>query len=177
MTIDLPPRDRRIHVFAVSDGGEAIPHQTYLGGTASDGAALRAALGAQIDPTHAEVFAISDILPMTLRDYLSQAHDIPPANLVADAAKLDALSGDVVVLAPAALEGVSVLQPAAHLTHMGAYDPVEADDTPRPLPRAVKEPETAAPDTTKGGGALGRPTIAAIVAAALVVAVIVFVLL
>ena len=68
---------------------------------------LAEAFGAALDPTHVEVFAVTDVAPMGLRAYLVQAHDIPAATLDADAARLDALEGDVVVLAPRAVEGIS----------------------------------------------------------------------
>ena len=174
MAIDLPLRDPRVHVLSVSDGGPAIPHQTYLGGTAAAGDALRDALGAGVDPAHTEVFAVADVAPMGLRDYLAQAHDIPLERLAPDAAKLDALSGDVVVLAPRAVEGVRRLEPAPHLTHVGAYAPAAVDDRPRELPPAAREPGLAEPAPRErrsgpGGRAVVWIVLAAVALAALVV--------
>ena len=113
MTFPISPNDPRIHVFSVSDGPVKLAHQTYLSrlGAEADGTPLEEALGATVDATYVEVFAVRDVDPMGLRAYLTQAHDIPDAVLSADAARLDGLSGDVVVLAPRAVEGVEALAP------------------------------------------------------------------
>ena len=176
MPLDLPPRDRRVHVLSVSDGGPRIPHQTYLGGTTEAGEALREALGAEVDAAHAEVFAVRDVAPMGLRDYLAQAHDIPPDRLASDAARLDGLSGDVVVLAPRALEAVRRLEPAPHLTHVGAYAPAEVDDTPRQLPPAAREPKLAEPAAPGPAGGTRTRTILMAVLAGLALAVLIVLL-
>lgn len=174
MALDLPPRDQRVHVFAVTGEGPPIPHQTYLGGTAPAGEALRAALGAdEVDTTHAEVFAASDIAPMSVRDYVAQAHDVPQANMAGDADALDTLAGDVVVLAPRAVERVRRLDPGPGLRHVGAYPVAEADDTPRELPPAAREPRLAEPERRSSGPAMSRGTILAIVLAGLAVAALV----
>jgi hypothetical protein len=154
MTLALTPRDPRIHVFSVSDGALKLTHQTYLSRLSEEVSAtsLEAAVGGAIDPTYAEVFAVEDVAPMGLRAYLAQAHDIPDPVLAADAARLDALSGDVVVLAPRAVEGLQTLTPRPELTHIGSYAPAEADDSPRSLPRASKSPHLETP-----GAAVGNP--------------------
>jgi hypothetical protein len=143
MTYPIPPRDDRVHVFSVSDGPLKLEHQTYLSRLIEpgDGPSLEEAMGAPIDATYAEVFAVSDVASMGLRAYLAQAHDIPEPTLAADAARLDALSGDVVVLAPRAVEGVEALSPLPEITPIGAYASAEADAAPRPLPRAEARPE------------------------------------
>lgn len=171
MTFPLTPRDPRIHIFSVSDGALKLAHQTYLSQLAGpgDGPSLAEAFGAEIDATYAEVFAVRDVQPMGLRAYLAQAHDIPEATLAADAARLDALSGDVVVLAPRALEGLDALEPRPELTLIGSYAPAEADNAPRDLPPAVKEPSRVTPEAA-GRGPIAPRTIALIVGAALVLA-------
>ncbi len=146
MTLTLPPRDPRIHVFSVSDGAMKLAHQTYLSRlteTPADATPVTEAVGAPVDTTYAEVFAIADLAPMGLRAYLAQAHDIPEDNLAPDAAKLDYLSGDVLVLAPKALDDLTELDPRPELTFIGSYSPAEADDTRRELPPA--RPATAEP--------------------------------
>lgn len=157
MTYPIPLRDPRIHVFSVSDGALKLDHQTYLSRLTEpgDGPSLDEAFGAAIDATYAEVFAIADIAPMTLRDYLAQAHDIPQDALSPDAAKLDALSGDVVVLAAGAVAGVETLAPRPELTAIGAYAPVQANrqaDLPKadlsPGP-AAEMPPAAAPEGSR----------------------------
>ncbi len=177
MTFSLTPRDRRIHVFSVSDGPLKLAHQTYLSRLDGEGGAmpLTEAFGAPVDATYAEVFAVGDVAPMGLRAYLGQAHDIPEPTLAADAARLDALSGDVVVLAPRAVEGIAALEPRPELTHIGSYAPAEVDDAPRDLPRAVKEPSRVTRDPGRGPK-LSPGTIAAIVVAGLLLAALVLLL-
>ncbi|CTQ49781.1 hypothetical protein [Jannaschia donghaensis] len=177
MTLTLTPRDPRIHVFSVSDGPIKLAHQTYLSqlSAEAEGTSLTEVLGAQIDATYAEVFAVQDVQPMGLRVYLGQAHDIPEEALAADAARLDALSGDVLVLAPRAVEGLESLSPRPELTHIGSYAPAEADNAPRDLPPAAKEPSVVADDPIPQSG-LSKTTIGLIVGAALVLAVLIFLL-
>lgn len=176
MTFEIQPNDPRIHVFSISDGQLKLAYQTYLSRLSADaeGTPLTTALGAQIDPTYAEVFAVRDVEPMGLRAYLAQAHDIPVASLIEDAARLDGLSGDVVILAPRAVEGLSELHPLAELTHIGSYAPAEADNTPRDLPPAVKEPSVV--DAARPAAAPGpsKAVITAIVIGALFLAALVF---
>ena len=174
MTIELPPRDLRVHVLAVTGDSGAIPHQTYLGGSVSDGEALRDALGADVDTTHAEVFAVRDIAPMTLRDYIAQAHDVPPARMEGDGATLDGLAGDVVVLAPRAVEGVRALDPSPMLDYVGAYAVAEADDTPRELPPAAREPSLAEPDPPARAGMRRRAILWIVLGALVLAALVVF---
>lgn len=178
MPIALTPNDPRIHLFSISDGPVKLAHQTYLSRLDGDagGTPLAEALGAGVDPTYAEVFAVQDVEPMGLRAYLAQAHDIPDTELNGDAARLDALSGDVLVLAPRALEGLDALDPRPELTHIGSYAPAEADNSPRDLPRAVKEPSVVAPEVTSPSAGLSKGTIAAIVVGALVLAALLFLL-
>lgn len=152
MTYPIPLRDPRIHVFSVSDGALKLDHQTYLSRLTDpgDGPSLTDAMGAPIDETHAEVFAVEDIRPMRLRDYLAEAHDVPPDTLARDAARLDALSGDVIVLAPGAVDGVDALSPRPEVTPIGAYPPAEANDVPRALPRADPATRIATPGASTG---------------------------
>ena len=174
MSIDLPSRDPRVHVFAVTGDGGTIPHQTYLGGSVTDGEVLKDALGADgVDTTHAEVFAISDIAPMRLRDYIAQAHDVPASRMEGDALTLDGLRGDVVVLSPRALDGVTRLDPSPLLDHIGAYAQAEADDTPRELPPAAREPSLAEPDRPAEAGPKRTPLLWIAVGALVLAAIIV----
>ncbi|CUH38386.1 hypothetical protein JSE7799_01405 [Jannaschia seosinensis] len=179
MPIELLPRDPRIHVFAVSDGALKLPHQTYLSQMREEPGEtpLSEAFGAEIDATYAEVFAVRDVHPIGLRTYLAQAHDIPDVALAPDAAKLDALSGDVVVLAPRAVEGVDKLELTPELTHIGSYAPAEADMSQRAVPRSTDVPPTPrdSPEEPARRG-LGTGTIVWIVVAALVLAALLVVL-
>lgn len=179
MTLTFVPRDPRIHVFSVSDGDLSLAHQTYLSrlsGPDAGDVPLANAFGAAIDATYCEVFSVDDISPMTLREYLAQAHDIKAEVLAPDAARLDALSGDVVVLAPLAVEGVTTLSPRPELTHIGSYAPAEVDNTPRDLPPGIKQTQlTELPEATSPP--VPRKIIAWIaVAALLAAAILVFVI-
>ncbi len=175
-TIAPTTDDPRIHVYSVSDGPVKLAHQTYLSRLSEEAETLplAEAFGADIDATYAEVFAVRDVEPMGLRAYLAQAHDIPREALEADAARLDGLSGDVVVLAPRALDGVGgagALSPRPELTHIGSYAPTEADNAPRDLPRAVREPSDVPPAApARRSPALSGGTIAAVIVVALAAA-------
>lgn len=179
MTLPLPPRDPRIHVFSLSHGALELPHQTYLSqlSEAVGGTSLAEAFGARVDATYAEVFAVSDVAPLGLRAYLAQAHDIPEATLGADAARLDSLSGDVVVLAARAVEGVGVLEPRPELTHIGSYAPAEADMAATGVPRVTHVPPLPSGAADSDGRRVSRQAIAWIVAAALLLAALLFFLL
>jgi hypothetical protein len=176
MTIVLPARERRIHVLSVTDDGPRLARQTYLSQLTeppADATPLRRALGAEVDETYAEVFAVADIAPMRLRDYLAQAHDVP-----ADAMgpEIDAPRGDVVVLAPRALEGLDRLDPVAGLRHIGAYPTPEADAAPRELSQAARAPGIATPATSTGTP-VQKTSLTWIVMGALVLAAVLVLLL
>ncbi|SFI95643.1 hypothetical protein [Jannaschia pohangensis] len=172
MTFPIPPRDPRIHVFAVSDGGAPIPTQSYLTGPADDSSGLQAAVGGSVDAKFAEVFEVGDVAPMGLRAYLAQAHDIPGETLAPDAARLDGLGGTVIVLAAGAVAGLSSLSPRSDLTHIGSYAPTEADMAPTTLPRpTATSPMPARPKPTSRPGPKGA-TIVWIVLAALALAAV-----
>lgn len=180
MSFALEPRDRRVHVFSVSDGALNLAHQTYLSRLSDpvpDTVPLAQAFDAAIDPTYAEVFAVEDISPMGLRDYLAQAHDIRDDVLARDAARLDGLSGDVVVLAPQAVEGVTELSPRPELTHIGSYAPAEVDNRPRDLPPAARATQLADAPEASGTPPLSRRTIGFVIGAAVLLAAVVLLLL
>jgi hypothetical protein len=179
MAPTVSPTDPLIHVFAVSDGGEPLPRGTFLsrmegGAVAPDDAALSGALGAPVDASRTELFAVADLDGMGLRDYLAQAHEADRAALDADAARLDALEGDVLLLTPRAISARADLSPAHHLTHVGAYPVPAADHAAAPLPRAEPAqddpPRFANEGTSVDDGPSGR-RIALIVLVALAVAV------
>jgi hypothetical protein len=178
MTYPIPPRDPRIHVFSVSDGALRLEHQTYLSRLSEpgNGPSLAEAMGAPIDETHAEVFAVEDIRPMRLADYLTQAHDVPAEALARDATRLNALSGDVIVLAPGAVEPVEALNPRPEVTAIGAYGPAEADNAPRDLPEVDGTAQAAMP-ASPTAPARGNKAVVWIVLVALVLAVGVVLLL
>jgi hypothetical protein len=177
MAVTVSPTDPLIHVFAVSDGGEALPRGTFLsrmGGDAPEGGALSRALGAPVDAARTELFAVGDLDGMGLRDYLAQAHEAERAALDADAARLDALSGDVLIVTPRALSARAELAPAPQITHIGSYPVPAANQAAAPLPPAEPArddpPRIANEGTSVDDGPSGR-RIAVIVVIALIVAV------
>lgn len=177
MTLALYPNDHRIHVFELGSGPMRLARRTYLsGGEEAEGdTSLDEAFGAPVDPAHVEVFTLEDVAPLSLRDYLAQAHDIPQAALAADRARLDAVRGQVVIVAPRAVAGIDALDPDPQLGHIGSYAPMAADDAPRDLPRATGSGAAARP-IADPRGRLGRGTIFWVVVAALVLAVLGFLL-
>lgn len=178
MTIALLPNDPRIHVFALRPGPMRLTRRTYLsGGTEAQGdTPLAKALGAEVDPANVEVFSLSDVAPLGLRDYLAQAHDIPQAVLAPDRARLDATRGQVVIVSPRGVQGLNAIEPDRQLVHLGSYEPARTDDAPRELPRADRTaPQPRSEPAPRGGPSRG--TILWIVAAALVLAVLAVALL
>lgn len=171
MALALHPNDARVHVFELRPGPMRLARRTYLsGGAEAEGdTPLREAFGAPVDPDHVEVFALEDIAPLSLRDYLGQAHDIPGEALAADRARLDAVRGQVVIMTPRALAEVNELDPDAQLVHVGSYAPPSADDAPRGLPRTERRPAGGRAGNTARPG-LSRATILWVVVAALALA-------
>ncbi len=147
MPLDLQPRDPRIHVFAVRPGPVRLARRTYLSGAEETGeeTPLEEAFGAPVAASHAEVFALGDIAPLSLRDYLAQAHDVPQAALSVDRGRLDAARGVVAILAPRAVAGLDALAPVEQIEHLGSYVPVRADDVPRALPPSARAAAARAP--------------------------------
>lgn len=178
MRLDLPPRDPRIHVFSVAAGPIRLARRTYLSGAepTGDETPLAEAFGASVDATHAEVFAVEDVAPLTLRDYLAQAHDIPQAALSVDRARLDAVRGQVAILAPRAVDGLDALDPEPQLVHLGSYAPTRPDDAPRELPPAARGRATPRAEAARGRSVPPR-TILWIVLAALGLAGLILLLL
>jgi hypothetical protein len=184
MAPTVSPTDALIHVFAVSHGGEPLPRGTFLsrmgdGSARPDDAALSNALGAPVDASKTELFAVADLDGMGLRDYLAQAHEADRTALDADAARLDALDGDVLIVTPRALSARADLTPAPNLAYVGAYPVPAADHAARPLPPAepVRDdpPRMANEGTSVDDGPSGK-RIALIVLIALAVAVAVIAL-
>lgn len=174
MTLPLSAEDPRIHVFSLEEEAPKLPTRTYLTPSSQtpDPAPLRAAFGAEIDPTYVEIFPVADVAPMGLRAYLAQAHDIPETAFEADRTRLDALTRTVAVLSPRAVVGLEALEPAKGLVHVGSYAPVEADDAPGNLQARGPRPPVDTPQRSTGRS-LSRSTIAWVVLIGLILAGIV----
>lgn len=84
---------------------------------------LEAALGAgPLEPSHVQVFEASDLGTGGLRRFLADAHGMDEAQVNADAGKLDALRGNVVlVLSGALTERPGRFTPARPVNFIGRY--------------------------------------------------------
>jgi hypothetical protein len=84
---------------------------------------LEAALGAgPLDPAHVQVFEAGDLGPGGLRRYLADAHGMDAGQVDADAGKLDALRGAVVLVLSGALsERPGRFSPGRPLKFVGRY--------------------------------------------------------
>ena len=155
MTLELRPRDPRVHVFRLGEGPMRLARRTYLSGAEETGEAapLAEALGAEVDPGHVEVFAAADMVPLSLRDYLAQAYDVPQEAMAADRDALDAATGTLVIVSPRAVDGLSSLEPDPQLSHLASYASTQPDGAPRGLPPAASRaarPASAEPEREPG---------------------------
>lgn len=131
--LDLPP--------------EAVDRFTRMAGTGEW--PLKYALGAQkLRESFVDVVAIKDLGAMPLTQYLAEAYDVSPRTLGADAARIDALEGHVVILPPQAFDGTSqTLTVAAPLHLVGSYGEV------RPTARGAKVRSESSRGLASGGAA------------------------
>lgn len=182
MKLHIPAHDTRIHVFAVSDSDAlGVAHQTFLSRLQDDAATdttLPMLFGyPALDPSGAEVFAIADVAAMGLRTYLAEAYDIAPETLQRDAAVLDALGGDVIILTPKALGYTGTeLSMVPYVRHVSSHATLSADNAPRSLPEVDLNPSgRTQPDegTTRKGSAVvvGVLLVIAVIILALVLAI------
>ncbi len=91
--------------------------------------ALDIALGVEnIDPEQVELFATTDLAGVGLATYLIDGCGIPETAIAPDAARLDALDGDVMVVLSRAFGGRAVtLRPAAQLSLAGIWSQTPTD--------------------------------------------------
>jgi hypothetical protein len=94
---------------------------------------LEQAVGAgRLAPSHVELFMAETLAGYGLADYLVEAIGMDPASVDPDRARLDALTGPVLlVLSGALADGIDRLAPRAPLTLVGRYTET-ADFTLRP---------------------------------------------
>ena len=116
--------------------------------------------GAALDATHVEVFALADLGEMSLPDYLIEGAGVQQAALESDRAKLNALSGSVMVIYSSAFGGKALeLTPDRALTLIGSY-PQEGTDwtgaidlsTPSALPKTPEGPAKKRPSDAAMSG-------------------------
>ena len=164
--IDIPTTERGVtRVFAVN-----LPWQDAK--AAAPGPLLNVP---DLPENAAQIFPVSDLGDLGLTGYLTEGMGLPPAQIMADKAKLSALDGHVLVLNTNALHGRAVtLEPGAALTLIGTYV-----DTP-PAPDFTPLTSDAAKGALAGpsGPAAPRKGVSAwLIAALALVAVLLLILL
>lgn len=115
---------------------------------------LEDALGAgPLDPAHVQVFEAADLGPGGLRKFIADAHGMDPAQVEADAARLDALKGNVaLVLSGALKERPGSFAPKPPVNFFGRYSAPQALAPSTPAPRSagaeghIPPPAAPAPD-------------------------------
>jgi hypothetical protein len=130
----------------------------------------------QIDPDHVEVFDIADLAGLGLAGYLAEGGNIPSAQIDPDRARLQALTGPVLVLFPRALTDLpATLALDPRLTLIGTYAEDRAPIHFDPLPTAMAQGTLTAGPPAPPARAL--PRIALILGVALLLTGLVAVLL
>lgn len=100
----------------------------------------------ELDPAFVEIFDLADLSGVGLAGYLSDGLGLPEATLTADRARLDALTGPVLILLSKALHGrAGNLAPDPRLTLIGTYVEVRPAVHFEPLPTAAAQ-GTLTPD-------------------------------
>lgn len=131
--LDLPPE--AVDRFARMAGTGEWPLKYSLGAT-------------RLRPEFVDVVAIRDLEPLSLSRYLGEAYDIPARSLGAEAARIDALQGHVVILPPQAFAGTSqTLTIATPLHLVGSYGGA------RPKPRGPRVTSDSARGLMASGSA------------------------
>ena len=123
LTIDIPAAERGvIRVFSLSmDAAEAEALH-------DDPAALNAALGGDVDSDFVEVFPLTNLDGVGLVRYLSEGNGVPPDQLAPDRAKLERLSGWVLIVFSSAFrDAAATLAPAPALRLIGTYGEAQTD--------------------------------------------------
>jgi len=99
-----------------------------------------------LDPAFVEIFDLADLSGVGLAGYLTDGLGVPDTALTADRARLDALTGPVLILLSKALHGrAGTLTPDPRLTLVGTYAEVRPPVHFEPLPTAAAQ-GTLTPD-------------------------------
>ncbi|CUH67594.1 hypothetical protein TL5118_02259 [Thalassovita autumnalis] len=122
-----PDELRGVRMFSVAADRAELDRLQAILAEAEPGLAegyLADILGAPaIDATRVEVFDLEDLSNFGLVNYLVKANGLPAEAVEPDRARLEALSGVVLLLYPGAFrDQVLTLQPAEVLTPVGAWD-------------------------------------------------------
>lgn len=133
-TITIPALERlRVRVFSAALPPEDLQRDKALLAPTLLGDPV-------IDPTYVELFDVADLSDIGLAGYLTDGLGVPDAALAKDRARLETLTGPVLILLSKALHGREVqLRPDPRLTLIGTY----TEDRPpvhfEPLPTSAAE--------------------------------------
>ncbi|WP_127114740.1 hypothetical protein [Shimia sediminis] len=156
--VDLPLED--IKPFHTHTDDAVWPVQEALG--ASD-----------LDPARVELFDVADLDELGLTGYMTEGLGIAASDLATDAARLDGLTGHVLIVFSAAFRSTAQsLTPRAPLRWIGTYAEEAAHVRFQPLPTdaakgilSAAPPKTANPHLTLLWALLALPVLALIVGA------------
>ncbi|WP_103257840.1 hypothetical protein [Tabrizicola aquatica] len=145
--ITIPAHERdQVRVFTAALSAEEMQ---------GDKARLAPALlgDADLDPAHVELFDVADLSDIGLTGYLTEGLGVPDATLAADRARLEAMTGPVLILLSKALHGRAVtLSPDPRLALIGTYaeerPPVHFEPLPSPSAQGTLNPNPPAPATS-----------------------------
>lgn len=133
-SLTIPARDRDgIRVFTAALAPEELQR---------DKARLVTGLlgDPDLDPAHVELFDLSDLSEVGLAGYLTEGLGVSETAVAADRARLDALTGPVLILRSRALHGRGVtLTPDPRLTLIATYAEEHPPVQFQPLPTAAAE--------------------------------------
>lgn len=134
----------------------------------------------QINPEFTDIFAVSDMEGVGLAGYLMEGCGVPSDQITPHLARLDAISGYVLVLHSRAFNEKSVsLTPAANLRLIGLYQVEPVDWTGAPIETASAKPNSGTRIAPRQARAEARKiggTVFAIFMA-IIIAVVLFVVL
>lgn len=140
---------------------------------------LAAMLGvARLDLDQVDLFSSSDLTGLGLTGYMTEGLGIPEEELAPDRARLDALTGHLMVVRSAAFQGEAVtLAPRAPLRWIGTYAEAHSPVQFEELPSAAAEAQAAPPPrkTPSDAAMSGRVAMVALLVIALLVLVMVLV--
>ncbi|QGX97178.1 hypothetical protein EI983_02335 [Roseovarius faecimaris] len=106
---------------------------------------LAAMLGVSaLDIDQVDLFSTRDLTGLGLSGYMTEGLGIPEAEIAPDRARLDALTGHLMVVRSAAFQGAAVtLTPRAPLRWIGTYTEEKSPVKFEPLPSAAAEGQVA----------------------------------
>ncbi|MFP5479840.1 MAG: hypothetical protein ACLGIE_09155 [Alphaproteobacteria bacterium] len=143
--LTIPPHDRHgIYLFSAALGPEEMQR---------DKARLATGLlgDPDLDPAHLELFDLADLAGVGLPTYLVEGLGISEAAVAPDRARLEALTGPVLILRSKALHGRGVtLTPDPRLTLLGSYREESPPVHFTPLPTAAAQGTLTAPPPAPG---------------------------